>query len=75
MTPEEHKRRYQELHDALDQLMADWALHSRGSGCTKCPSVGCLFSRHTITDLMEWSYRQTIEPAELPGLAGKVDEG
>lgn len=64
MTKLEHRRRHEELHRALDELAADWALHN----CTpKSIRSGepKLFSNSTIMELMQWSHRQTIEPEEL----------
>jgi hypothetical protein len=38
---------YLALHQALDELMAAWAIDTHG-----------LFSEHTITELMQWSYKR-----------------
>jgi hypothetical protein len=52
---EKHRRRHVELHRALDELVADWVLHQpRGKLCNS-----------TIMELIEWSHRQTIKPAEI----------
>lgn len=58
MTDEEkvtegHRLRHVELHEALDELAADWVAHQ---------PRGKLFSNSTIMELMEWSHRQTIKP-------------
>ncbi len=53
-----HKR-YIELHCALDELMAAWAIDTRG-----------LYGQHTITELMQWSYRRLGL-----GLPGGTDAG
>jgi hypothetical protein len=52
MTPEEHKKRHRELHDALDELVADFIRHTEKSlGST------------TIVELLLWSHEQTKNPA------------
>lgn len=53
-TPEEHRKRHVELHHEFDELMADFLAHNRG----KLPS------NTTLTELMEWSHAQTLEPTE-----------
>jgi hypothetical protein len=50
---EGHRQRHIELHAALDELLADWACHQ---------PRGKVFSNSTITELMEWSHQQTIQP-------------
>ena len=50
-----HLARHRELHDALDELVADWAIHQ---------PRGKVYSNSTIMELIEWSYQQTIEPQE-----------
>ena len=52
----QHRARHQELHDALDELVADWAIHQ---------PRGKMYSNSTIMELVEWSYQQTIEPQVL----------
>ncbi len=42
------KEHYLALHQALDELMAAWAIDTHG-----------LFSEHTITELMQWSYKRS----------------
>lgn len=62
-TKEEHRQRHLELHRALDELAADWALHH----VKAAPRYGeqlKLFSNTTIEELMAWSHQQTIEPDE-----------
>jgi len=54
-TPEEHKARHVELHKALDELVADFIRHTGG-----------MPSRTTLTDLMGWSWTQTLNPTEVP---------
>lgn len=53
MTFEEHKKRHQELHEALDELVADWITHTEAR-----PSTG------TVLDLIRWSHKQTLRPTE-----------
>lgn len=61
-TKEQHRRRHQILHRALDELAADWALHH-----TKLRETGQikLYTNSTIMELMQWSHKQTVEPDEL----------
>ena len=54
MTPEEHKKRHEELHQAFDQLLADFIVHNTDK----------LLSNTTVLELVEWSHRQTIAPTE-----------
>lgn len=54
MSGSEHRRRHEELHDALDELVADWTSHT-----------GRLPSKATILELMHWSAAQTSEPVEF----------
>ena len=51
MTQQEHKDRHFELHQRLDELLADYI-----------GSTGRLPSETTLMEFLEWSYRQTIEP-------------
>ena len=51
-----HKKRHQELHKSLDELVADFLSHNKW----KIPS------QTTLLELMEWSYKQTNNPEELP---------
>lgn len=54
MTTDEHRQRHVFLHDAFDELIADYLTWNRG----KVPS------NTTAMELMEWSHAQTIEPLE-----------
>ena len=54
---ERHRQHHEELHQALDELAADWAAHQ---------PMGKMFSNSTIMELMEWSYRQTKNPEPIP---------
>lgn len=51
-TREEHIARHKELHKALDELVADWIVHTKGR-----PNEG------TIMDLIVWSHTQTKNPS------------
>lgn len=51
MNQDTHKQRHIELHKAFDELLADFIMHTDE-----------LPMGRKISDLMEWSYRQTIEP-------------
>lgn len=53
-TKEEHRQRHVELHQALDELLADWIYHT-----------GCLPGQCAVRDLIAWSYTQTQEPTEV----------
>ena len=54
MEKSEHKKRHEELHKALDELVADFLTHT-----------GALLTPTSIMDLMDWSYRQTQDPEEI----------
>ena len=57
MTQEKHRDQHVKLHQALDELLADFlAQHPR-----KLPS------NTSVTELMRWSYRQTVSPAAPKG--------
>ena len=49
----EHKKRHEELHKNLDELVADFINHTK-----KLPS------KSTVMELMEWSFKQTVKPTE-----------
>ncbi|HUW32681.1 MAG TPA: hypothetical protein VM223_13805 [Planctomycetota bacterium] len=55
MNDKEHKERHEELHKALDELMADFINHT-----------GALPSRTSVFRLAHWSYEQTINPTPDP---------
>jgi len=57
MKTEEHKLRHISLHKNLDELMADFILHTKK-----------LLSETSIMEFLEWSYTQTKEPTEEPTL-------
>lgn len=48
MTDAEHKQRHLELHDMLDELIADFIEHT-----DKRPS------KTTLSEFMQWSFEQT----------------
>lgn len=56
MTKRAHKRRHIKLHKFLDELLADFMLHSEGP-----------ILQRTIQELMQWSFDQTVEPVEKSG--------
>jgi hypothetical protein len=56
MTKEEHKKRHIELHEALDELFADFIQHHLGESS---------FTNKPISELLTWAYEQTINPTEL----------
>jgi len=51
MTKKEHIARHKKLHKSFDELLADFISHTKG-----------LPSNTVLTEFLEWSYRQTIEP-------------
>lgn len=54
MTEKDHIKRHIELHQSLDELMADAIKYG-----------GLLPSQATILDLMRWSHNQTIKPTPI----------
>lgn len=50
---EAHRERHAILHKMLDELLADFALHT-----------GLPVLSRTIGELLKWSYEQTIQPTE-----------
>lgn len=59
MTPEEHKKRHEELHSALDELIADYI--DNGS----LPDDPRLPTKTTLYEFMVWSHKQ-IENLDDP---------
>ena len=49
----QHKQRHIKLHRSLDELLADFFLHTKG-----------LPSTTTLMELMRWSHEQTICPTK-----------
>lgn len=60
MNKQQHLERHVLLHHMLDELVADWI----SCGPSKAPDVR-LPSHSSIMDLMDWSFKQTVNP-ELP---------
>lgn len=70
MTPEAHRQRHQALHQALDELLADWLAHTAlPPGATRPAPV----LQRPVQDLIEWSYRQTLDPTPVPGTHDAAD--
>ena len=61
MTEEEHKKRHKELHQSLDELVADWIGSGRGGEEIRLPS------KFTIMDLLNWAYKQREAPDHKEG--------
>lgn len=53
LNEEGHKKRHEELHKCLDELVADWIEHTKG-----------LPSKCSVLELMLWSHEQTLNPTE-----------
>lgn len=49
----DHAARHKQLHQALDELVADWIKHTDGR-----PNTG------RVIDLITWSHAQTLSPTE-----------
>ena len=49
---EQHCQRHFELHHAFDELAADYMIHN----------PGCLLSKTSLMDLLQWSFKQTTKP-------------
>lgn len=54
MTPKQHKRRHEELHRALDELLADYLQQHHA-----------LPSNISVMDLLQWSHEQTQNPTDV----------
>jgi len=50
---ESHRRRHWKLHEALDELLADFITHTKA-----------LPSKTPIIELVKWSFNQTLKPSE-----------
>ncbi len=55
----DHIKRHKELHHKLDELVADFLDHNNGVG-----TLSKLPSNTKISELIEWSYKQTTDPSE-----------
>jgi len=53
MTRRRHIKHHIKLHLMLDELISDFIRHT-----------GNLPSKSTVFDLLEWSYKQTVNPDE-----------
>ena len=53
MNRRQHIKRHKKLHGALDELLADFVAQT-----------GSVISQTSVFDLLEWSYKQTINPIE-----------
>lgn len=53
MTFEQHRQRHIQLHENLDELIADWLAQTPA-----------LPSSSSVLELMHWSKEQTIRPTE-----------
>lgn len=53
-----HKARHKFLHEAFDELVADFILHN----------IDKSLGNTTVMELMIWSYRQTCKPDESPNI-------
>ncbi len=51
MTTDEHKQRHRQLHESLDELVADWLAQTPH-----------LLTTASVADLVKWSYQQTLNP-------------
>ena len=56
MNLEDHKARHVELHQKLDELIADFIAHTEG-----------LPSQTTLMEFLQWSHQQTLEPSPGKG--------
>ena len=54
MNKEEHIAKHIELHDSLDQLLADFIRHTKK-----------LLGRTTLLEFLGWSHEQISNPTEL----------
>lgn len=57
MDSEQHKKRHVELHQALDELAADFVRHNRGKH----------LGDTSILELLQWSGAQSREPTPDDG--------
>jgi hypothetical protein len=56
MNKEDHIKRHQRLHKALDELLADFISHTER-----------LPSKTSVVELLEWSFAQIQNPTEKGG--------
>lgn len=62
MNEQEHRERHIELHKSLDELLADFISHTE-----------VLSSKATISELVEWSYLQTVSPTPEPEIETNIE--
>lgn len=55
MTHEQHRQRHIQLHENLDELIADWIAQT--------PAMP---SSSSVSDLICWSHKQTLSPTRNP---------
>jgi hypothetical protein len=58
MSNKHHKEIHEQLHRALDELVADFITHT-----------GRRPSQATVLELIQWSSSQTVNPIVIPGAA------
>jgi hypothetical protein len=56
MTKEKHRKRHEELHNCLDELLADYLT-----------ITGKLPSETSLMEFLHWSHLQMLEPTQPPG--------
>lgn len=57
MTKEEHLKRHKLLHEQFDELLGDFMTHNEDQD-----------SYSPIYELLKWSYKQTLNPTEIPDM-------
>lgn len=57
--PETHRQRHVELHQAFDELIADYMRHHPGA----------YLGDTSLLELIQWSHAQTQEPTPTPDLS------
>lgn len=62
MTHAEHKRRHEEMHRSLEELLNDFLKHHRVRVFDRS-----LARKLTVYELMDWSYQQTLDPEAQEG--------
>ena len=55
MTKQEHIAKHKQLHESLDELVADMITENGGE---------VLPSRMTVMELIKWSHQQTLNPSD-----------
>lgn len=57
-----HIERHKRLHQALDELVADFIMHHRWAPGMDRPKLP---SNTRVLELMQWSHQQTVDPDEV----------